>query len=94
MKVLKILGNKFLLATVAFIVWMYFFDQNDWMSQKQKSKELKEAKDNIAYLNKEINRMQTECNDLNSNPQALEKFAREHYRMKKDSEDLYVVEKK
>ncbi|MEI8279323.1 MAG: septum formation initiator family protein [Bacteroidota bacterium] len=94
MKILKVLSNKFLLTAVAFFVWMYFFDQNDWMSQQQRNKELMDTKDNIKYLNQEIGRMQKEYDNITTNPQKLEEFARQRYRMKHDSEDLYVIEKK
>ena len=91
-KAFKVLTNKYLLTTVAFLAWTIYFDQNDWMSLQQRQKELNGVKDNIAYLNTEINRMNTEKNDLMTNPVKLEQYAREHYRMKHDGEDVYVVD--
>ena len=38
-KVLKVLTNKFLLTTIGFVVWMVYFDQNDWFTMQQKKKE-------------------------------------------------------
>jgi cell division protein FtsB len=93
-KVIRIASNKFLLVGVVFLVWMMLFDQNDWMSQREKNKELKNSKENITYLNSEIDRMEDEFKELTTNPQKLEKYARETYRMKRDSEDLFVVERK
>jgi cell division protein FtsB len=92
-KVLKIVANKYLLTGAAFVIWMMYFDQNDWMTQQQHKKELKATKDNIAYLNAEIAGMQKEQVGLKTDPQQLEKYARENYRMKKDNEDVYVIEK-
>ena len=91
-KVLKVLSNKYLLTGLAFVLWTVFFDQNDWMTLHQRQKELDEIKGNIAYLNTEINRMNTERNDLLTNPHMLEQYAREHYRMKHEGEDVYVIE--
>lgn len=91
-KAISILTNKYLLVSVAFILWTVFFDQNDWMSLQQRQKELDGIKDNIAYLNTEIARMSTEKKDLLTNKQKLEQYAREHYRMKHDGEDVYVVD--
>ena len=91
-KALKVLSNKYLLTGLAFVLWTVFFDQNDWMTLHQRQKELDEIKGNIAYLNTEINRMNTERNDLLTNPHQLEQYAREHYRMKHDGEDVYVIE--
>jgi cell division protein DivIC len=92
-KAFKILTNKYLLVTVAFVCWTVFFDQNDWMSLQQRQKELNKFKSNIAYLNTEIDRMNAERDGLMSDPHMLEKYAREHYRMKHDGEDVYVIEK-
>jgi cell division protein DivIC len=93
-KILPFLTNKFLLSAVAFAIWMLFFDQNDWMTMQQRKKELKATNDNIAYLNGEVARMEKEHTDLVTNPKKLEQFARENFRMKRDDEDLFVVEKK
>lgn len=99
-KVLEVLTDKFFLASVGFMAWVGFFDQNDWMTMQQRQRELNGIKDNIAYLNSEISRMEAEKNALTvsvegslNNPAELEKYAREHYRMKHDGEDVYVIDK-
>jgi cell division protein DivIC len=92
-KVLKIITNKYLIATVVFAVWTVFFDQNDWFTLQQKQKELNTVKDNIAYLNTEIVRMNAEKNSMLTDPKRLEKYARETYRLRHKGEDVYVIEK-
>lgn len=92
-KVLKVVANKYFIITMVFVTWVMFFDQNDWMSLQQRQKELNGVKENIAYLKDEIKNMETERTDLLTNPQKLEQYAREHYRMKHDGEDVYVIEK-
>jgi cell division protein DivIC len=92
-RALKIITNKYFIVSVAFITWTLFFDQNDWMSLQQRQRELSGIKDNITYLHTEIDRMNSEKNDLMTNPHKLERYARENYRMKHDGEDVYVVEK-
>ena len=94
MKILRILFNKYLLTGVGFIVLMLFFDQADWITQQNKRKELEDLKSNISYLQKEIDGMDAQYAAIRSNPQELERYAREHYRMKRDTEDLYIVERK
>jgi cell division protein DivIC len=94
LKFLRILFNKYLLTAAGFIVLMLFFDQADWISQKARHKELQDVKDNISYLQKEIDRIDAEYKAIRTRPEALERYAREHYRMKRDSEDLYIVERK
>jgi len=92
-KVVKVLTNKFLITTVAFVAWVVYFDQNDWMTLQQRQKELNGVKDNISYLNGEIARMSAERHDLLTDHYKLETYAREHFRMKHDNEDVYVIEK-
>jgi len=91
-KILAIVTNKFLLTLLVFAVWMSYFDQNDYFAQRAQKQELKDVNDNIAYLNKEIARLETEKKELENDPQKLEQFAREQYRMKKDNEDVYVIQ--
>ena len=86
------LTNKYLVTAVAFVVWTVYFDQNDWVSLQQRQKELDGLKGNIAYLATEINRMNSERNDLLTDPRKLEQYAREHYRMKHEGEDVYVID--
>ena len=92
-KVLGIVTNKFVLTALAFGVWMFFFDQNDFRSMQQRKQELQDTKDNIAYLNKEIAGMEKDHEEMVGNPQRLEQYAREQYLMKRDNEDVYVIEK-
>lgn len=90
-KTFRIFSNKFLLTGAFFIVWMLFFDQNDWHAQHNRKKELKETENNITYLQEEISRMEHAHHVLTSDPAKLEAYAREQYRMKKDNEDVYVT---
>jgi cell division protein DivIC len=92
-KAFGFLFNKFLITSVAFIVWMTFFDQNDWMTQLDTRKELQDTKDNIAFITAKTEKMEADLKLLQTNPIRLEKYAREKYRMKRDNEDLYIIEK-
>jgi cell division protein FtsB len=85
--------NKFLLATIAFIVWMLFFDRNDFFVQSERRKELKDLQVSKIYFTKQIEEERKFSNALKNNPAAIEKFAREKYLMKRDDEDLYLIQK-
>lgn len=93
-KVVQVLTNKFLLTAMVFGVWMMWFDQNDFGSQRDRAAALQDTKDNIAYLEEEIAQMEKEHEDLTTNPQKLEQYAREQYKMKRDNEDVFVIERK
>ncbi len=92
MNFLRLIFNKYILVLALFVVWMTFFDRNDFASQQRSKAHLAELRQSIDYLHAEIDRMDSERVALVQNPEALEKFAREKYRMKRDGEDLYVIE--
>jgi cell division protein DivIC len=86
------LRNKFILATVAFIVWMLFFDRNDVFTQAQRRSELNQLKQSKQFFEKQIAENKKFSNDLQFNASAIEKYAREKYLMKRDNEDLFIVQ--
>ena len=92
-KLLRLFTNKFFLTIIAFLEWMTYFDQNDWISQRERRQNLDDVKDNIAYLNAEIAKMEKQKEGMTSDPAVLEQYAREQYRMKRDNEDLYIIDK-
>jgi cell division protein DivIC len=91
-KAFSILTNKYLVVSAFFIVWMLFFDRRDFFQQKERSAELKKLETKKKYYTQEIEKAKKDLYDLQNNPAALEKFAREHYLMKKDGEDIFVIE--
>lgn len=91
-KLWKFVANKYFITGFAFVLWVGFFDQNDWMTLRQRQKELDVVNDNATYLRSEINRMSAERNALLTDPHELEKYARENYRMKQPGEDVFVIE--
>ena len=91
-KFASIITNKYLVVSAFFVVWMLFFDQRDYFQQRDRGAELKKLEAKKHYYVQEIEKTQKELTDLQNNPAALEKFAREHYLMKKDGEDIYIIE--
>jgi cell division protein FtsB len=91
-KITSILSNKYLLAGLFFIVWMLFFDQRDYFQQKERMAELQKLEAKKKYYEEQIEKAKKELADLQNDPAALEKFARERYLMKRDGEDVYIIE--
>jgi cell division protein FtsB len=91
-KIASIITNKYLLAFGFFVVWMLFFDQRDFFQQRDRAEELKKLEVKKKYYVQQIEKTRKELTDLQNNPAALEKFAREHYLMKKEGEDIYIIE--
>lgn len=91
-KIATILTNKYLVASVFFIVWMLFFDQRDYFQQRERKAELNKLEAKKRYYVEEIEKTRKQLQDLQHNPAALEKFARERYLMKRNGEDIFIIE--
>ena len=83
--------NKYLLATVGFVIWMLFFDRNDIFVQHDRGNELKALQQNKTYFIEQIATERKFSEELKKDPAAIETFAREQYKMKRDSEDLFLI---
>ncbi len=80
-----------MLTIVIFFVFLFFFDQNNLLTQYAYQTQLNTLKSEKAYFNQEIEKTRNELEELTTNPVSLEKFAREQYYMKKDSEEVFVL---
>ena len=86
------LKNKYFLSGVAFMVWILFLDnRNDLFSQYERLTRSRELSKNEQHLSNEIAETQKELDLLKNNAQSIEKYARENYMMKKDNEDLFIL---
>jgi len=87
----KFLSNKYVWVLLFFCVWMLFLDNYSYFDHRILNKEIDELEDNKEYYQEEIRRDQQSIKLL-KNPDQVEKYAREKYYMKKDSEDIYIIE--
>ena len=94
MKLLNTLKNKYLIATVAFMVWMVFFDHNNLLLHVQYRNELNDLSKSKKYYQEQIDKTKKEVELMQSNPKWMEKVAREQYLMKRDNEDVYLIKEK
>ncbi|WP_194766011.1 FtsB family cell division protein [Tamlana sp. I1] len=90
-KYLKPFKNIFLLIGVLFIVWMLFFDANSWIIHSELNGEIDDLENEKEYYKKEIEKDKKDLKKL-STKEGLEKFAREQYYMKRDNEEIYIIE--
>lgn len=83
--------NFYFISSVIFLVWMFFFDSNDLVTQYNLSSKLNELQNEKTYFEEKILEVKKDREELLSNRELLEKFARENYFMKKKTEDLYII---
>lgn len=85
------LTNPICIVAVLFLVWMLFFDTNNLMNQFHKHQELSAMLEKKKFYVEQIKETNKQLTELTSNPTTQEKFAREHYWMKRDNEDVFVI---
>ncbi len=87
----KTVRNKYFIASIFFVVWMGFFDPKDWSTISEKKKKLSELQKSETALNRQIAETRVELNQLKNSAETIEKYAREKYLMKKDNEDIFII---
>ncbi|MEX2592279.1 MAG: septum formation initiator family protein [Anditalea sp.] len=93
-KYLKYTKNFYFMFTVLFILWMVFIDGNDLVSQFTLRSKLNDMEKQKEFYQERKEKIKAEREELMSNYELLEKFAREKYLMKRKTEDLYVIVEK
>jgi cell division protein FtsB len=93
-RLLELLRNKYFLAVAAFSIWMIFFDKNDILAQYEYHSQVNNLEEEKEFYTKEITTVSKDLEEIDSNLNTAEKFAREKYFMKKENEDVFVIVKK
>ena len=87
----KWISNKYIWVLVFFCTWMVFLDNYSYFDHRVLDKQIEDLEDNSSYYEQEIKKDQKNIKQL-KNSEQIEKYAREKYYMKKDSEDIYIIE--
>ena len=85
------LKNKYLIAFAIFFIWILLFDSNNLIDRYNNLKDLRQLEQDKEYYTNRIEEDKRKLNELRTDNDNLEKFAREQYFMKKDDEDLFKI---
>ena len=85
------LNNRYVLSLLGFIVWLGFFDRNDFLTTWNYHKKLVSLRNEKEFYEKEIRKYTDDLNNLLTNHKTMEKYAREKYFMKKDNEEVFLI---
>jgi cell division protein FtsB len=88
---IKYFGNSYLIIGLFFVLWMLFLDDYSYLNHRILNKEINELQTNKEYYQEEIKKDEIDIKHL-KNPDYIEKYAREKYFMKKENEDIYIIE--
>jgi cell division protein DivIC len=83
--------NFYVVASVIFLTWMIALDSNNLIARYQLGSKLGSLEDEKEYYEEKITEVQKDHDELFGDKESIEKFAREKYLMKKESEDIFVI---
>ena len=90
-KIIKKSYFKYVIITVAFIIWMTFLDTNSFQIHNELNNEinmLEKKKQALIEETKKDKELIDKLKDIDS----LEHFARENYNLKKENEEIFIIE--
>lgn len=88
---LNLFKNIYIIVLTAFLIWMLFIDTNSWLTHRELNKQIELLEQQKANLKSEIDKDRSIIKKFLSKEE-LEKFARERYFMKKENEEIYIIE--
>ena len=90
-KFTRFFKNPMVFIVLIFVIWMIFFDTNSLIIHNQLSNDIDKLNKQKKYFINEINKDKSELKLLQTDS-GLEKYAREKLFMKKENEDIFLVE--
>lgn len=90
-KIIKKSYFKYVIITVVFIIWMTFLDTNSFQIHNELNNEIKMLEKKKQALIEETKK-DKELIDKLKDIDSLEHFARENYNLKKENEEIFIIE--
>lgn len=90
-RILKFAKSTYGIIILLFVFWMIFFDSNSLIIHSELNNDIKELNEQKSYYKKEITKDNIELEMIKSDS-GLEKYAREKLYMKKDNEEIFLIE--
>ena len=85
-------NNKYWFVTIAFLLIIIFFDENNMIKHFQNQREIAVLKSEIDELKEELEVLSHKSAELHKDIEIREKVAREKYGMHKEGEEVFIVE--
>lgn len=88
---LKYFKNIYVIILILFALFMIFWDSNSLLIHNELNNDIEKLENEKEYYRKEIIKDNKAIKELKKE-EGLEKFARKEYYMKRDNEDIYIIE--
>jgi len=89
----RVLGNKYTIIFLLFVVWMIFFDTNSYFIHKELNDDINSLEDTKEFYRAEIEGDKKFIETMKDSNE-VEKYAREKYYLKRENEDIFIIENK
>ncbi|MFZ4726201.1 MAG: FtsB family cell division protein [Paludibacter sp.] len=86
-----VLLNKYMIVFLSFTVFVTFFDEHNLIQRWKSYQKINQLEEELDFYKEEIEATKLKKNQLQSSKENLEKFAREHYLMHKENEDIFII---
>lgn len=90
-KITSILKNRYIIILTLFTIWILFFDSNSTLVHIELNEKIENLENEAKYYKTEIKKDESELSKIQTDS-GLEKYAREELYMKKENEDIYIIE--
>ena len=86
--------NAYWLVTIVFFALTFVLGDSSLYKRYTYDEKIRSLEKEIKHYQKEIEINSKKLNDLRTDKEGLERFAREEYFMKKPNEDVYIIKNK
>ena len=86
--------NAYWLVTIVFFAMTFVMGDSSLYKRYTYDEKIRSLEKEIKHYQKEIEINSKKLNDLHTDKEGLERFAREEYFMKKPNEDVYIIKNK
>jgi len=90
-RIVKKVKIEIIITSVLFLLWMLFFDSDSFLKQREDQQKLDQLIEQRDYLKQKVKADKQKIEELKTDNKNLEKFAREEFLMKKENEDIFVI---
>lgn len=91
-KWLNYIFNRYTILGLCFIIWMIFFDQNSLFTHLELDKQISDLERDETYFKRNLENEDKKLKVLIENPAEIERIAREKFYLKKDNEDIFIIQ--
>ena len=92
--IISLINNKkYYITLIIFSIWITFISSPNILGIQNSKTKKKKINQKINYYSKEINKNSEELDKIKNDTPYIIKLARENYFMKKENEDIFIINK-